>query len=384
MILRKASLIPLTLAVISLVYLVRNLPPISISLPHNPLSFLFSKEPKYLYGQEGPLYNADMFSPGVAKPPGQNYSRLLVMGRLYSEDIGWLDKEIPDIPRKIYVVDSLNSGLPANKGHEAMVYLTYIIDHYDSLPDVVMFFHPHQGTWHNNILLALNSAIAIKLLSPAHVVRQGYFNARCHLDPGCPNWLHVDRPWLLHDLKHKPEEPYLTSQVFHELHGADVPIPRAISQPCCAQFAVSGERIRQRPRADYVRYRDWLLKTDLSDHTSGRLMEYSWQYIFTGNFEFCPSQHRCYCDGYGMCFEGEEGLKRWLALLREKEIIDQELTDMYESGRTNGNTYRRLAEESHEKDKVLNDLRETALRRGYDPKTRAEECGREWHEGDGF
>ena len=77
--------------------------------------------------------------------------------------------------------------VPKNKGHEAMVYLAYIIDNYDNLPDTVLFFHPHRTTWHNNALLDLDSKKTIEHLSDVKVARDGYFNARCRLDPGCPD-----------------------------------------------------------------------------------------------------------------------------------------------------------------------------------------------------
>ncbi len=310
------------------------------------------------------------------------------MGRLAKEDISWLDKDLPTLPKKIYTVDAADkSGLPANKGREAMVYLTYIIDHYDTLPDVVLFFHPHKLTWHNNILLDISSATAIKLLSDAHIMRQGYFNTRCHLDPGCPNWLHIDQWKWKYDSYHKPEESALTSTLFHDLFGKDIPVPSSISQACCAQFAVSGQRIRQRPKSDYLHYRDWLLNTPLADGTSGRIMEYSWQYIFSGKFTFCPSQHKCYCDGYGICFEGgDAGLKKWLDLLREKELVDLRLVKLWEKGveARASEKYKKVKQQSGQLGKQLDDMRESAVRRGFDPQTRAIACGREWHEGDGF
>ncbi|KAL2426230.1 hypothetical protein ABEF95_002527 [Exophiala dermatitidis] len=362
-------------------------------------------------------YDPTRFSAEVAKAAGENYTRVLVMGRLRSEDVSWVSRELPGLPTQIYTVDSdavgtdntttitsnspessdPSSRLPANKGHEAMVYLTYIIDHYASLPDVVLFLHPHRRAWHNNVLLDIDAATTIKLLSDAHVTRQGYFNTRCHLDPGCPNWLHVDQPRRLWDLQHKPEEPSLTKQVFHQLFGNDIPVPHtAISQPCCAQFAVSGQRIRQRPLADYIRYREWLLKTELNDTTSGRIMEYSWQYIFTGKFEFCPSQARCYCDGYGICFEGgDKGLQEWLDLRKQKEQVDEKLSelsttkesttgDRVSSADMTVEDYKRLSRDSKHLGEMLDDMREQALRRGWDPKTRAEDCGREWRPGDGY
>ncbi|KIW89273.1 uncharacterized protein Z519_10126 [Cladophialophora bantiana CBS 173.52] len=344
----------------------------------------FSPEQSY---QDGPSYNPSLFSPGTAKPAGENYSRVLVMARLSTEDASWLDKDLPELPRKIYTVDSPHySGLPANKGNEAMAYLTYIIDHYDSLPDIVLFFHPPKKSWHNNIVLDTDTAITIKLLSDAHVMRQGYFNTRCHLDPGCPDWLHVDRPKWRYDLQRKPEEPALSSSLFDDLFGSDVAIPRAISQPCCAQFAVSGERIRQRPLRDYVHYRDWLLRTALDDKISGRILEYSWHYIFTGVFEWCPSPHRCYCDGYGICFEGgEQGLRKWLDSFRAKEVLDRKLQGLWRGGDEGGSKkFKKIKDQSGRLGRELDEAREQALKRGFDPQIRAKEYAREWHEGDGF
>jgi hypothetical protein len=55
-----------------------------------------------------------------------------------------------------------------------------------------------------------------------------------------------------------------------------VEVPEKVGVPCCSQFAVSREKILERPIEDYVRYRQWLLETTLPDDTSGRIMEYSW------------------------------------------------------------------------------------------------------------
>src|SRR6201999_319906 len=164
---RRSSILSLALGLFTLILLLNQLHP-------------FSSDRPYHYGTNDPsvLYNPTLFHPGTAKPAGQNYTRILVMGKLEKEDISWLDTDLPDLPKKIYTVDSAvpdpsSGSLPANKGHEGMAYLTYIIDHYDSLPDVVLFFHPHKITWHNNILLDINSAVTIKLISDANVVRQG-------------------------------------------------------------------------------------------------------------------------------------------------------------------------------------------------------------------
>jgi hypothetical protein len=128
------------------------------------------------------------FEPGVAK---KEYTKTVVMARMSNEDVSWVYRELTEFNHSIYTMDdsSAEYHVPQNKGREAMAYLTYIIDHYHNLPDTVLFFHPHKSTWHNNILLDLDSAKTIKRLNPARVQREGYFNARCHLDPGCPDWL---------------------------------------------------------------------------------------------------------------------------------------------------------------------------------------------------
>jgi hypothetical protein len=382
--LRKTTTLALLLSLGTLVYLLR------------PYYYNYNPWAKPYLGENDPskLYDHAIFRPGVAKPPTEPYSRVLVMGHLQSEDVSWVSRELPEFETKLYVVDDnssttrpmgISSDLPANKGHEAMIYLTYIITHYTALPDIVLFFHPHPGTWHNNILLHMDTAQTIRRINPAHVVRQGYFNTRCHLDPGCPDWLHIDRPRWQWDRVKKPEEPILTSKVFHDLHGPDTPRPKAISQPCCAQFAVSRERILQRPLEFYKRYRDWLLSTDLEDSESGRMLEYSRQYIFTGNFEFCPSMYKCYCDGYGVCFEGgEDALQQWMGILHQREKIARKENDMVEKGKGKGMKYQNLMKERLELEGLMENLREAAIKRGADPKTRAEDCGREWKEGDGF
>ena len=42
-----------------------------------------------------------------------------------------------------------------------MVYLTYIINHYNTLFNSILFFHAYRVAWYNNILLGLDSANTI-------------------------------------------------------------------------------------------------------------------------------------------------------------------------------------------------------------------------------
>jgi hypothetical protein len=307
------------------------------------------------------------------------------MGRLKSEDVPWT-QELQNINCSIYTVDDENAVLkvPKNKGREAMAYLTYIIDNYDNLPDTVLFFHPHRSAWHNNILLDLDSAKTISRISDAHVARQGYMNSRCHLDPGCPDWLHPDRPEVEWDFVHKNEERFFTPAVWRELHpNLPVPprhLPALLRAVCCLWRAYPP------PRAEYIRYREWVLNTELEDEIAGRIMEYTWQYIFTGQAEFCPSQHQCYCDGYGICFGGttEAGIQNWLHLLKQRERTDETLKALEQNNPTDLGAPAATIGQRDQLNKELDALKEEAYKRGEDPRNRAMDCGRPYKEGDGF
>ena len=258
---------------------------------------------------------------GTPKPPASAYSRTLVVGRLKSEDVSWIEQELPDISHAIYTVDDKfgpGPHTPTNKGREAMVYLTYIIDHYDNLSDTTLFFHAEKETWHNNLLLDNDTPTIIRHLSDDRVARLGYMNTRCHLEPGCPSWIHLDRPAVDYDLYAKPEEPIFTKAVFRGLFPYER-APPVLSQPCCAQFAVSRDRIRLNKLSDYVNWRRWLLHTPLDDGDSGRVFEYLWQYIFTRNAELCPRPHSCYCDGFGICFGSALEYDKWMEKYKERE-----------------------------------------------------------------
>ena len=350
--------------------------------------------------QDPATYDSKLaFFPGSPKPPGSNYSRIVVIPRMTEEDVEWT-RELEDMEFAVYVADDPTASLhpPKNKGHEVMIYLTYIIGHYDQLPDVVIFLHSHRWSWHNNDLLGYDASHMIAKLSAERVTREGYMNLRCHWDPGCPDWLHPGN--TVHDI-YKLEETLLAKS-WSELFPLD-PIPNVLAQPCCAQFAVSRERVLAIPLERFVFYRDWLLNTPLSDYISGRIWEYTWQYVFTGHNTYCRSQHACYCDGYGVCLGGEKEYNDYFELRYKKTGFESELREWEEKE----NAIAKAEEEGlldeaadldapeigrdvYLKDQIqaLNSELDARLfiaeERGKDPKIRAEESGRDWKPGDGF
>ncbi|KAJ5156577.1 hypothetical protein N7492_009380 [Penicillium capsulatum] len=340
------------------------------------------------------------FVPGIPKPPGSNYSKTLVVPKTRSEDADWIAEELPDWDTAIYVPDDPKAALhpPKNKGHEVMIYLTYIIDFYHELPEVAVFMHSHRYAWHNDDIFDGDAAQILKHLSLDRVVREGYMNTRCSHGPGCPDWMH---PGAFEEDESKQEEVML-ARAWAELFP-DEPVPSVLSQPCCAQFALSRDRIRSIPRARFVFYRDWLLRTDLSDYIAGRVWEYLWQYVFTGQPVVCPDESVCLCDGYGVCFGGPDGYRKYRDLRSERDDFrDQEQSfDFLSEGLEKASENAELDETMDleipqvgrkskfddlvaEKEKEVSDALEAAKERGKHPKNRAAEAGRPWKEGDSF
>lgn len=273
---------------------------------------------------------------GSEEEDASSYTRTLVVAKLKEEDTHWVDDLLsndPSLTGAVYTVDDASAALtvPANKGHEVMVYLTYIIDHYASLPDVSIFMHAHQFTWHNNDFLNSDSAIAVRRLRSQHVLRNGYVNLRCHHEPGCPDHIHPTITSASEDDLATIPEAAVIGYAWGELFPG-LPLPTVLSQPCCAQFAVSAERLRTVPEEVYRAHREWLLHTALEDRLSGRVWEYVWQYLFTGEWEVCPSELGCYCEAYGVCMEQEEW-DRYFQLQKDAGTLQGKVDKWVEEGK---------------------------------------------------
>lgn len=221
-----------------------------------------------------------LFSPFI-KSNQPRYTKALVVASTSADDTSWLSFVPHDWALHKYVVDAPPASpalsVPANKGNEAMVYLSYIITHYDALPDVVFFHHAHHRAWHQE----LDSAAEVASLRASYVVQQGYASARCL--PGCENVVPLaDHRVELREFRAAGRSVHLTTLLdeFLSAEEKSQAVPEKLAAPCCAQFAVSREAIRRRSREWWLRLRDWLLETPLDSRTSGRLLEHLWHVWF--------------------------------------------------------------------------------------------------------
>jgi len=106
-----------------------------------------------------------------------------------------------------------------------------------------------------------------------YLEKEGYVNIRCAWLLGCPAEI---KP-LEEEGEHRKDVhaggDY--KKAFQHLFPGEE-VPSAVGVSCCAQFAATKEKITERKKEEYIKYRDWIMETELGDAISGRVFEYSW------------------------------------------------------------------------------------------------------------
>jgi hypothetical protein len=72
-----------------------------------------------------------------------------------------------------------------------MMYLTYLYEFYDKLPDISIFTHGSDWFWHIDGVLEYSTAYAIEHLDLDEVRRRQYMNLRISWLRACPNWINT-------------------------------------------------------------------------------------------------------------------------------------------------------------------------------------------------
>lgn len=256
------------------------------------------------------------------------------MGRLSDEPerVQWVHDRLLNLQEPhIYIVDDPNTSLPhlaRNHGREAAVYLTYIVQRYDKLPDITFFWHSDEVVWHNNLLMDFNSTISINRMDRDNIVREGYVPSRCDQWPGCPTWIRYDPSLAEHRLDPHRLENMFNPAVLSHMFPAETDFPPFFAGTCCSQFAVSRDAIHRHPVDVYQHLLDWVMDTDNDDASSGRMFEYLWPYIFLGKGTHCPSMQDCYCKTYNFCLRSANDIaqmERWNNLRTRREELQWQL-----------------------------------------------------------
>ncbi|KAK6825812.1 hypothetical protein PG987_013306, partial [Apiospora arundinis] len=231
----------------------------------------------------------------------------IVVASVKSDNTTWFHQHLPPQWQKsIYVVNDPKAPLtvPQNKGREAMVYLTHIVNNYDDLSDNLLFFHASRFAWHNDDP-DYDGLATLQNFQFPYLREMGYVNLRCVWVIGCPAEIRPMEDAVTDDemvvrKRAAPTAKEVYKDAFEQLLPGH-PVPEVVAVSCCSQFAVTKEMIRRRPRADYIHFLQWLLNTPLEDALSGRVFEFAWHIIFDQEAVHCPSAEDCYCKVWGKC-----------------------------------------------------------------------------------
>lgn len=290
----------------------------------------------------------------------------LVVARVTAEDSKWLDVLADLYHLCVYTADgptdasSVYLQVPANRGHEAMAYLTFIIDNYAHIPAAgAVFVHGSRWAWHNDAPDYDNAALLASLNVSAALAPWGYHNLRCDWSASMCSTSETPPQGSLETSARALLEPWNIRAASDNalpgsllaLFGGDVSDTSdragvklllgrndAVRAQCCAQFVVARDRVWQHSRDEYVALRQWLLdgrnNHQLSqkqqanvappdDRVAGRILSYVWHILFmprdeSGNQDSspagsrgvdlerlnslaCPRADECYCRLYGRC-----------------------------------------------------------------------------------
>lgn len=261
-------------------------------------------------------------------------------------DTTWLETLSKKYHLCIYEVDapadttSKNLRVPANRGHESITYLTFLIDNYDHIPSPgAVFIHGNRFAWHNDDPLYDNLHTLSALNLTSALAPHGFHNLRCDWTAGtCPKdsgppqgslekkLNSIMQPWSARSVS-DAAMPHSFAVLFggddflKSGNGKGLKLGRGdpIRAQCCAQFVVSRSSIHRHSREEYVAIRQWLLDRNINsappdDRIAGRILSYLWHILFIPttredglvdldvlNQQACPSAAECYCRLYGKC-----------------------------------------------------------------------------------
>jgi len=181
----------------------------------------------------------------------------------YNKDISWISEIRPGVNIKVYSTsDPSRIYVTPNKGMDANMYLRYILDNYDNLPERTLFVHHHKEDWTQDFPLPyIINNLNWGLDNYFNIGARQYYGDVFVIDPRTKQWLRDS--W------------YLFEQY--------IPFPKELFYYAGTQFMCHRDLIKQYPKSYYQMLYSWLMMTPLPDYLSGRIFEWTWHYILTKN-----------------------------------------------------------------------------------------------------
>jgi len=203
--------------------------------------------------------------------------RRIVVVAKYDEDTTWLQKLPSNFDVVVY--QSRNSSEPhfvRNLGNEAAKYLSYIVEHYDELPDSVAFLQAGRQDWHDpwpkDVMLrswdwgrASQQGGLASLPTNAPCLVEDSVRLAAHEPPAAPA---TEQCVAL--TEHYPKQMAAIREVWPSVFERDLgPLPQRWLTHCCAQFAVTREAVQRHSHDFYRSLLEWVIQHDQGLESSG-------------------------------------------------------------------------------------------------------------------
>ena len=199
-----------------------------------------------------------------------NPSNTIIVISRYQSDTSWT-KEFTNRGYVTLIYEHGEFGSPSNpynigtnRGKEASVYLKYIIDKYDSLPDYTIFLHDKLTAWNHE------GKLTDLVLNHANSTNKNakYYNFNNKLCGTIKNdyWSHMKK--------------YFKKYLSPYIGGIEYYGDFTVNELCCAKFTVHKSKILQHDKKMYLDLFKWITTTNIDHEITGRLMEWTWRLIF--------------------------------------------------------------------------------------------------------
>jgi len=180
----------------------------------------------------------------IPLPQNKINEDVVIICARYKRDVSFLDK----IKYKSVILTK-NEDVP-NIANESTTYLKYIIDNYEKLPEIMIFIHDENQSWHHDGKLTIRIPKMIDFFCKK---KMGYYEF---------NNSKIDNDELINSEK----VTNFWRDVFQKPLGfGEINEVLPIGRKCCAQFIVSKSRVLCRSKKFYVDYYDWLIKNTKSE-----------------------------------------------------------------------------------------------------------------------
>jgi len=182
----------------------------------------------------------------------------------YNKPLQWVNEIRKGIQSFVYTSNDLMTNYThvCNRGADSSHYLSFILDHYNNLPERTVFCHDHRSNWTQEYPLP-------EIINNLNWNAAQYFSigARCNY-------------WTCIPFDEKPHHINAMKRNWHILEPYLV-YPDKLTYFAGTQFCVHRDLIRQYPKSFYEHCREWVYSVDEAEWFIGRFFEYTWHYIFT-------------------------------------------------------------------------------------------------------